>query len=51
MAQHRVNAGSGERQTYPHRAPDGKPCVEHSHQGDVERTRRICEAAGIGGAL
>lgn len=45
--QHRINVGSGEALTYPHRAPDGSLCVEHEHQEAVERTRRICEKAGV----
>ncbi len=42
-----VNAKSKERMCFKHTTPTGEVCPEWTWQEGVERTRRICEAAGI----
>ncbi len=41
------NLGSGERKSYKHNTPAGDLCPEWQWQDGVERTRRICEKAGV----
>lgn len=47
LAQHRFNVGSKETQTYRHNDPSGAICPFWKSQDDEDRTRRICEKAGV----
>ena len=47
LAQHRVNARSRERLMFAHPTPTGETCPFWVAQENAERTRRICEQAGV----